>query len=146
MKIKSLMVIVLVMMAGLATAQSLSSKQVPAVVLNAFQQKFPKAKDVEWKKKATHFEVSFEMGWKFTDHEVWISPEGEILQHKEDLSSMDLPKAIKEAIKKNYHTFKIDEVVKIYRKTEVFYQVEMEKGREELKRIFQPNGKEIEKK
>jgi hypothetical protein len=142
MKVQSFLATCLLMV-GLAQGQSMNERQVPAVVLNAFQQKFPKAKDVEWEKKSQYYEVSFELGWKFTDHEVWISPEGRIIQHQEDISTNDLPKAIKDVIRTKYKGFRIEDVDRIYRGKEVIYQVELEKGREELKKQFQPNGTEM---
>ena len=124
-------------------AQSISYKQVPAVVLNAFQQKFPKAKDVDWEKRNSHYDVSFELGWKLTDHEVWIAQDGKILRHSEDIKSSDLPRPVREAIKTSYKGFRIDDADRVTKNNEITYRVELERGNEEHSLEFRPNGTEI---
>ena len=44
-----------------AFAQHMPQSQVPAVVVNSFQQKFPKAKGVDWELKAGLYEAEFEI-------------------------------------------------------------------------------------
>lgn len=124
---------------NLATAQDLHKRDVPSVILNQFNKEFPKAYDVEWEKKGDLYKVEFETGWK-KDHDVWYNSEGKIVKHKEELSSKDLPKPIKDYIQQEYKDYKIDEVDKITEKNEVLYKVEVEKYDREIKLFFNEDG------
>ncbi|ULT28141.1 hypothetical protein KUH03_17015 [Sphingobacterium sp. E70] len=87
-----------------------SQSQVPAVVVNSFQQKFPKAKGVDWEMKAGLYEAEFETGLFGTDHEVWIQSNGKIVRHKEELAKNDLPKAVIARVKKDFPGYRIEDV------------------------------------
>jgi hypothetical protein len=117
---------------------------VPSVVVNAFQQKFPKAYDLEWEKKGEWYEVEFDLAFK--DHKTVIDGAGKIVKHKEEISSSDLPAAVKEAIKHGFSRYKTDDACRIETEGIVIYKVELENSTEERKIYFSEDGKIMEAK
>lgn len=128
--------------AGTVFAQDIPQSEVPSVVLNIFKKEFPKASDIEWEKKGEQYNVEFEIEW-YKDYEAWFSADGKMVRYTEEISDSDLPKAVKDAIKKLYPDYRIDDVKKIVTGGLPTYKVEIEKGHEELDLIFSNDGKLI---
>ena len=125
-------------------AQGVQRRGVPAVVLNAFQQQFPKARQVEWEKKRDgNYEVEFDNGLFSRDHQAIVSPEGKVLRHEEELASYSLPDAIKQQIKTEFDGYRIDDVKKIDEAGTITYEVALESRYGDLEVIFDPEGKII---
>ncbi|MNE44548.1 hypothetical protein D3C87_947110 [compost metagenome] len=123
-----------------ASAQDIPQSQVPAVVVNSFQQKFPKAKGVDWELKAGLYEAEFETGLFGTDHEVWIQSNGKIVRHKEELAKNDLPKAIIAKVKKDFPGYRIEDVKKITEEQKITYAFEVKSRTEEWKLVVDTQG------
>lgn len=121
-------------------SQDIFQSQVPSLVLNSFQQKFPKASDIEWEMKGNQYKAEFETGF-FKDHEVWFDEKGEMVKHKEEVSKSDLPDAIQEAIKANFSKYRVDDIEKVTEKESVIYRIEMKTLTEEVGLVFDENGK-----
>jgi hypothetical protein len=125
---------------GSIQAQGIPSSEVPEAVKNAFMKTHSNAKDIEWERKGEYYNVEYEIGRN--NHELWISSEGQILRHKEDISSSDLPRRIKEKIKSDYRSYRIDDAEKLTAGNQVFYKIELE-GRgnnSDLDLILDANG------
>lgn len=131
----------LMFFASSAFAQKVSQNQVPSVIVNNFQQAFPKASDVEWREKGNSYKVEFETGIFEDDHEVWYDKTGKMLKHKEDLSKRDIPKSIITTIQNDFNGYKIDDADKTTAGDSVTYKVELEKRHSELNVVFDANGK-----
>jgi hypothetical protein len=127
-----------------AKAQDIPQNQVPSVVLNALQVKFPNAKEVEWELKGDQYKADFEVGKR--DHDVWIDKTGNIKKHKEDFPKSELPQAIGQALEKDFKTYKLDDVDKLDQEGKITYEVKLESESEDLKIMFTPEGKVLEKK
>lgn|SRR5690606_19414467 len=125
--------------AGTGFAQDIAQSEVPAVVMKSFNEKFPKASDVEWERRGDIYEVDFDMGL-FADHDALFDASGNITRHKEEISKRDLPKAVSDAISAQYPEFRIDDVDKITESGKVSYKVELEKGQEDRKVYFSEDG------
>jgi len=123
-----------------AFAQDIPQSQVPAVVVNSFQQKFPKAKGVDWELKAGLYEAEFETGLFGTDHEVWIQSNGKIVRHKEELAKNDLPKAVIAKVKKDFPGYRIEDVKKITEEQKITYAFEVKSRTEEWKLVVDTQG------
>ncbi|GAA4175311.1 PepSY-like domain-containing protein [Sphingobacterium ginsenosidimutans] len=123
-----------------AFAQDIPQSQVPAVVVNSFQQKFPKAKGVEWELKAGLYEAEFETGLFGTDHEVWIQSNGKIVRHKEELAKNDLPKAVIAKVKKDFPGYRIEDVKKITEEQKITYAFEVKSRTDEWKLVVDTQG------
>ena len=137
---KKLSVILLFMSAGCVSfAQDIAQQNVPSVVVNAFQQKFPNQTAVEWELKKGLYEAEFEI--KSLDHSVYIDSTGKIVKHKQEIPVSELPAAVTASIQKNFSGYKVDDVKKIEAGSKVTYKVDVEKGTEERKVTFGADGK-----
>jgi len=123
-----------------AFAQDIPQNQVPAVVVNSLQQKFPKAKAVDWELKAGLYEAEFETGLFGTDHEVWIQNNGKIVRHKEELAKNDLPKGVIIKMKKDFPGYRIEDVKKITEEQKITYAFEVKSRTNEWKLVVDPQG------
>lgn len=130
------------LMALTSCAQDVKQSLVPSIVLNTFQQKFPKAYDVEWEKKGDFYEVEFDMGFK--DHKVLIDTNGKMVKHKQEISSFDLPSVVKDKIAKSYPNYKMDDIDRIEIDGMVVYKIELENRLEEKKIYIKGNGELLE--
>lgn len=127
---------------GSIFAQDLTEAQVPSVIVNNFKKEFPKAYDVEWEKKGEQYNVDFEVG-SGVDYEAWFTSTGKLIKYKQDITSANLPQAVKDAIDANYKGFRIDEAKKYVENGVETYKVEIEKGVVEHKLLFSKDGKAI---
>lgn len=140
MKKKAIQLLVVIMMAtGTIIAQDMRQSDVPSVVVNNFKKEFPKAKDVEWEMKGDVYNVEFEIGL-FTDYEAWYEASGKIIKYTQEIPNRDLPKAIKEAIKKQYDGYRVDDVKKLVENNTETYLVEIEKKKDEIILVFSADG------
>jgi hypothetical protein len=110
------------------TAQDLMPNQVPQAVSDAFSQQFSNAKDIEWEKQGSQFEVDFETGWS-RDHEAWFSEEGELVYLKEDIRNRDLPEIVQVRIKSDFADYRIDDLYKITEGDQITFEVSLESRR-----------------
>jgi uncharacterized membrane protein YkoI len=128
--------------AGTTFGQDIPESQVPSVILNNFKKQFSEASDIEWEKKGDLYNVEFEIGW-FTDYEAWFNADGKMTRYTQEITDKDFPKAVSNAIKKQYSGYRIDDVKKIVENGVETYKVELEKGHEEIDVLFSKDGKVI---
>ncbi|MCA1759654.1 MAG: hypothetical protein LC658_07775, partial [Bacteroidales bacterium] len=98
--------LVILLFSGNILAQKISQNNVPAVILNSFQVKFPTADDVEWRLDKGNYRVDFEVNNK--DHEVQLDERGRFVKHKQDLYVSEIPKDVLETITKKVPFFDVD--------------------------------------
>lgn len=120
-------------------AIEIPQSQVPSIILNKFQQSFPKAYDIEWELKNNIYEVEFEQGWG-KDFEAWYTADGNLIRLKEELNKSDLPKAVASTLKTKYANYRIDDAKKITENKKTIYKVELENNMEEFTLFFNRNG------
>ena len=70
--------IVIVFFVGNTFAQNISQSNIPAVVLNSFQLKFPNAEDVSWKLEEGNYHIKFKVNNKF--NELYLDYQGECIK------------------------------------------------------------------
>jgi len=128
-----------------AIAQDIPQSQVPAVVVNSFQQKFPKAKKVEWEVKGNVYEVEFETGLFGTDQEAWFQPNGKVLRYKTEINKKELPKSVLDRVKRDFPGYRIEDAKKIPAEQKVSYEFEVKNGKEERKLVLDPQGNVLTK-
>ena len=134
--------VALLLATGFSAIAQHPPRGVPAVVLNAFQQKFPKARQVEWdQRKDGNFEVEFNIGGAGRDQKAFISPGGEVLKHEEELASSSLPEAIKNQLRNAFNGYRVDEVKKVDEAGKITYVVDLESRSGDLQVLFDPQGK-----
>lgn len=127
---------------GVVFAQDIPESQVPSVIVNSFKSEFPKAKDIEWELKGDLYNVEFEIGWS-VDYEAWFNASGKLIKYTMEVSKKDIPKAITDAIKKQYKGYRLDDAKKIIENGVETYKIEIENGNIELKLIYSKEGKLI---
>lgn len=118
---------------------SVNKDKVPQVVKEAFTRKFPAVKKVDWEKENdTEWEAEFKINkveysanfledgsWKETEHEV---------------KPNDVPQDILSSLKSNFPGYEIEEA-EISETTEgIFYELEIEKGKDELEVMIDSKG------
>lgn len=129
---------------SVAAAQDISKKDVPSVVLNAVQSRYPHATDLEWEKRGDLYKAEFEVNNR--DHELWIDSNGNIQTHREEISKSALPAVVSESIKANFEGYKIDDVDKIEKDGKVFYRVELDGRAGDRNVLFAADGSVVENK
>lgn len=129
----------------LSCAQNIKPSEAPAVVLNAFTSKFPRATDVEWEKKGSHYEVEFETGSGGRDHKMLIDSTGKVIFHKQEIRESDLTEAVKATLTRNFPGYRLDDIEKTENNGILSYKLEVKKGREEWKLVLDAGGKMLEK-
>jgi hypothetical protein len=121
--------------------QRIAADKVPSVVVNAVKAKFPNATDIDWKKIQTGYEAEFDIGK--IDYASQIAPSGVVIMHKQDIPPVELPAGISALISSRYSDYKVDEVEKIQKGDNVYYQVELDgKNQKDINLVFSGDGKE----
>lgn len=123
-------------------AQDIPASQMPAAVTNTFKAKFPNTSHLEWEKKGDLYEAEFHVN--NVDHKALLNEQGQLQVFKKDIPVTNLPQAVKQTIKTNYKTFRIDDTEKVTRGTAVYYQVELDGEPHDQKVVFTPAGKVAE--
>ena len=109
------------------------------MVLNAFQSNYPKASDVEWEMLGDDYQVDFEI--ERVDYEAIFSAEGDMLKYKYEISSTELPEAVKKAITANYANYQIDDTDILVINKDLYYQVELD-GKPDKHLVLNEDGSE----
>lgn len=126
---------------SLSYAQDIPAKDVPAVVMNAFNRAFPKAAKVEWEMKGDLYNADFDVDRR--DHEVWLNSKGGIVKHKQELRGRELPAAVSQSLKRNFKGFWIDEVDKYEVAKQFFYKVELKTLTQEKNLVLDSKGQVV---
>ena len=139
--------IALLFAVGYAIGQDIPQSKVPSLVVNQFQQNFSKARDIEWEMKGENYEVEFEVGrHPDRDHEILYSPAGQVLRHKQEISSKDLPAQISQKLKAEYDGYRIKDVKKIVEGDKTIYKLEAKSHKEEWELKLDEKGNILRKK
>lgn len=109
---------------GNISAQDINQRNVPAVVLNAFQLKFPNASDVDWELENGNYHIDFELNNK--DNEAVLDYRGKLLKHKQDLYISEIPKNVLETIKSKVQFFDIKDADLLTENGETVYKINFE--------------------
>lgn len=126
--------------ASTAHGKDLPKSQVPSLVINSFQQAFPKAFDIDWELDGELYKVDFEIGLLGTDHDVWYDKAGKLVRHKEEISKNDLPQKVLAKIKSDFSGYRIDDVKKITEGSVTSYTLELKRFTKEWKMAFDADG------
>lgn len=113
----------------------------PSVVVNAFEQRFPNARDVEWSHDGRSYVVEFETFLK--DHEAWFGADGSLTRYRRDASRSELTPEILEALRRDYAAFRIEEVDRIEENGQTTFEVELDGRPEDLILVDDGRGKVI---
>lgn len=102
-------------------AQKIDQNNVPAVILNAFQLKFPNAQDTKWKMDDGSYEIDYKVNDKL--HALKMDYRGRVLQHSQDLYVSEIPKSVLETIRDNAIYFDVHDADRYERDNRITYEV-----------------------
>jgi len=109
------------------------------VLSNRLKADFPSARDIEWEEAAGIYKVEFEIGSK--DYDAYYDAEANLLMYIVEIRERELPAIVKNAFITKYPDYKVDrDAKKIYKGTDTYYVVELEKGRTEVKITISKDG------
>src|SRR5210317_976116 len=116
--------LIIVYFAGNILAQNISQSDIPAVVLNSFQLKFPNAEDVRWKLEKGNYHIKFEVNDKF--NEVYLDYRGNVLKYHQDLWGSEVPESVLTTIKSRVKYFDLNDADLIKEGKETYYEINFE--------------------
>lgn len=104
-----------------ASAQSISKKNIPAVVLNSFQIKFPNAEDVRWKLNDGDYQVKCKVNDK--ENKVTMDYRGQVLIHQQDLYISEIPEPVLKIIRSKAPLFDVGDADKFEEGGKTKYEI-----------------------
>ena|ERR1700733_5447694 len=106
-------VVLSMMLACFATASFSQIRKIPAEVTDAFKDKYPNAKAVEWKDKLTVFLASFEDN--DSKYEARFNSKGEWQSTQKEIQQDAIPSEVSDGLQKSKYTdWQIKSVYEIY--------------------------------
>jgi len=106
---------------GNASAQSISKENIPAVVLNSFQLKFPNAKDIYWKLIDGNYEVKCKVNDKVNI--VIMDHRGQVLRYQQDLYISEIPESMLKIIRSKAPLFDVGDADKFVEGEKTRYEI-----------------------
>ena len=137
-KVPGIMAILFAMGSTTFAQENESSKtiNVPAVVKNALQKKYPEAKKITWEKEDGNYEANWG-GKSGEDNSVQFTPSGTFIEIVKAIPVRSLPEPVIVYVNKHYKGTKITEAGKVTdAEGKISYEVEL-KGKDV---IFDENG------
>jgi len=108
-----------------------------------FKQDFPGAYDIEWETAANLYEVEFEI--RRADYKAYYDEQANLIMYIHDIYESDLPSLVRQKIQSEYSNYRLSDIEKVLKGTDVRYKVELERGDYEIKLIFKDDGSVINK-
>lgn len=128
-----------------AYSQDLKESEVPQAIKDTFKKLHPDTYVHEWEysKKKQQYEAEFIS--KGIKYEAYFTGDGQWLRTERDIKQADLPQAVLASLAKTqYAAWKIDGVEEHQSpQQKLFYEIEVEQGKQEVYLSFLPDGKLI---
>ncbi|WP_221175692.1 PepSY-like domain-containing protein [Rufibacter immobilis] len=118
--------------------QRINMSNLPSVVQNSLKNHYPAATNPEWEKKGDHFEAEFDIQGQ--EHTVLIDASGQVLMRKQDVATAELPQPVSGALQRDYQAYLVDDVEKVEKNGQTYYQVELENNNQDLKKVYALDG------
>ncbi len=120
-------------------AQKNNSEKIPETVLNAFNQKFPNAKKVEWEmENDKEWEAEFKMNGK--EYSANFSVIGEWLETEYEIKESQIPKEVRSILDQNFKDYEIEEAEITETAAGSSYEFEIEVDEEEFEVVINAQG------
>lgn len=119
-------------------SRELQESNVPSVVKNTLAASFSHTGPVDWEKVQGNYEAEF--GKDTLDYKALISPAGALLRYKQPIAPNELPRPVQQTLQAQYRDYGVEDLEKVVRGEEAFYQLELEKGLKELQLVMTPDG------
>lgn len=101
-----------------------SDGQVNQKVLNAFQQEFATAKEVNWTDASDYYRADFTFNGQHVS--AFYSTDGELMGLTRNITSLDLPMNLQAGLKKSYSDFWISDLFEVTRSDSTGYYITLE--------------------
>jgi len=116
--------------------------EVPEVVLESFEVKFPNASRAEWEKKGSYIVADF---WQDgMETHVWYNPNGDWLmtEYDQGVNLSALPLVVQDAFQgSQYASWHVEDINKYERVNDVFFLIEVEtKGQQDRNLYYNEEG------
>jgi hypothetical protein len=122
-----------------------AQKKVPDAVKNNFKTKFVNAEKVKYSKETDgSWEVDFVENKVVSSAKFSVT--GEWLETEQHTKFSEIPTEVQNFVKTNYAGFDVETCEKVTRPTQQFYEIFVEKGKQNLELIVSLDGKLIEEK
>ena len=128
-----------------AYSQDLKESEVPTAVTATFKKLHPDTYVHEWEYSRKNQQYEAEFILKGTRYEAYFTRDGQWLRTERDIMKADLPQEVLAGLAKTeYAAWKIDDVEE-HQSPEhaLFYEIEVEQGKQEVYLYFLPDGKLI---
>lgn len=114
---------------------------IPAAVKSNFYKAHPDAKTVVWKKEAGNFHAKYLANG--TVNSTFMATDGDIVMEAVKIETSELPTEATAYLKKNHKDAIIEYVKKITKDDDIFFNVILKSGAEEIELQFDPKGNKI---
>ena len=136
-------VLVFMLVFTFLSCQTKEKSQLPEVVESAFLIKYPGEKATNWEKDANGY-YEFHFKKEGVKYRADFSPSGHWIETETSINKKDLPKPIREAIKKNYGRLSISEIEKVDSSSKgEFYDVEFKQKGKNMDIEYRSTGEEL---
>ncbi|MFL1012131.1 PepSY-like domain-containing protein [Flavisericum labens] len=113
--------LIVILFAKSTFAQKIHQNNVPAVILNAFQLKFPNAQESRWKLDDGNYKIDYEVNGK--SHFLKMDSRGTVMQHNQDLYVSEIPKIVLETIRNKATYFDVHDADRYERDNRITYEI-----------------------
>lgn len=110
----------------------------PEAVKTAFAKKYPDIKTVKWEQETTGWEAEFRMNG--VEYAADFDQNGKWLETEHDIKHSEIPADIKAMIDKDYAGFRIDKAEMHETPAGKGYEIELEKGEQEVTMLIDAKG------
>lgn len=121
-----------------ACNRELRESNVPSVVKNTLAASFSYTGPVDWEKQQGNYEAEF--GKDSLDYKALISPAGALLRYKQPITPNELPQPVQQTLQAQYRDYGVEDLERVVRGSEAYYQLELEKGLKELQLVVTADG------
>ena len=118
--------------------------KVPEAAAKVISSSYPTASGLKWSEKKGRYKADFKVGK--TDHKLWMDAAGVVLKHEYEIKKAELPKAIQDAVAKDFAGYTVGDCEKTEENNAATYKVELKSAQGKKKVDFSSEGKVIEKK
>jgi len=139
------LIMTLVVAIAMQSCGNKEDNRAPEKVKAAFNQKFPKAKKVEWEKEnESEWEAEFKVDGE--EYSANFSSDGEWMETEYEIKESEIPANIRAILNQNFTDYKIEEPEIAETPAGKSYEMEIEMGEEEFEVTIDSKGNLTKKK
>ncbi|MFD2514800.1 SdiA-regulated domain-containing protein [Pontibacter locisalis] len=111
---------------------------IPEAVKVRFTELYPTAKKVTWENEPHGFEAEFNVNRR--ERNIMFNARGELLSSSEEVEAQYLPEEAHNKIRSRYAAYEIEEVNRVVKQQQTYYEVVLEQGTHEFVLILDSDG------